>query len=273
MSDTTYTSAEYTMGYSEEFRQMLNRRSARTHAAYLLPHLSSGQRMLDFGCGPGTLSVGLAKAVEPGELHGIDMKESEIELARAAAAGGGHENATFHVGDVTDLPFEDDYFDVAHCHTVLMHVPDTAATLQEVRRVLKPGGLVASREAIVASSFMEPVPEALHRAWDTFARLVAANRGHPQIGKHLKARFLEAGFTDIRASASFDVFGTPEDVAFFHTFVTGWFLSPDVVAAATKHGLATHEQFDEWRRALGEWKDHPGAFGVVAFGECLATND
>ena len=215
MSETTSMSADYTMGYSEEFRQMLNRRSARTHAAYLLPHLSSGQKLLDFGCGPGTISVGLAKAVEPGELHGIDMEESEIELARAAAAGGGHDNATFHVGDVSDLPFEDDTFDVAHCHTVLMHVPDTEATLKEVRRVVKLGGHIASREMIASASFMAPVPESLESAWEVFTKLIAANRGHPQMGRELKARFIEAGFTDIRASASFDEFSTPEDVAFF----------------------------------------------------------
>ena len=272
MSETTSTSADYTMGYSEEFRQMLNRRSARTHAAYLLPQLSSGQKLLDFGCGPGTISVGLARAVEPGEVHGIDMEESQIDLARAAAEAGGHANATFHVGDVTDLPFEDDTFDVAHCHAVLMHVPDTAATLKEVRRVLKPGGLIASREVIVASSTMAPAADALQGAWDTFAKLIAGNRGHPQMGRELKAWFIEAGFTDIRASASFDVFSTPEDVVFLRTFAGGWFFSPDVVAAATKYGLATQEQFDEWRRAMDEWKDEPGAFGCIAFGECLATN-
>ena len=107
------TESSYTMGYSDEFRQLLDRRSAQTHAAHLLPHLEPGQRVLDFGCGPGTISVGLASAVEPGELHGIDMEESQIELASAAARAGGHDNATFHVGDVTALPFDDDYFDVA----------------------------------------------------------------------------------------------------------------------------------------------------------------
>ena len=86
MAEDTYTSADYTMGYSEEFRQMLNWRSAQSHAGYLLPHLASGQKLLDFGCGPGTITVGLARAVEPGEVHGIDMEESQIALARAAAA-------------------------------------------------------------------------------------------------------------------------------------------------------------------------------------------
>ena len=80
MSENTCTSADYTMGYSEEFRQMLNWRSARSHAAYLLPHLASGQKLLDFGCGPGTITVGLARAVEPGDLHGIDMEESQYSL-------------------------------------------------------------------------------------------------------------------------------------------------------------------------------------------------
>ena len=67
--------SNYTMGYTEEFLQLLDRRSAKTHASYLLPHLEPGMRVLDFGCGPGTISVGLAMAVDPGELHGIDMEE------------------------------------------------------------------------------------------------------------------------------------------------------------------------------------------------------
>ena len=104
MADQGSAESSYTMGYSEEFLQLLHRRNAERHAAYLLPHLRPSLRVLDFGCGPGTISVGLARAVEPGELHGIDMEESQIGLARSAAESGGHANTTFHVGDVTDLP-------------------------------------------------------------------------------------------------------------------------------------------------------------------------
>ena len=270
MPDQEPTTSNYTMGYSEEFRQLLNRRSLETHAAHLIPHLKPGLRVLDFGCGPGTISVGLARVVDPGEAHGIDMEESQIDLARAAAEAGGHANATFHVGDVTALPFEDNSFDAAHCHAVLMHVPDTKAALAEVKRVLKPGGIISSREFIVASSFLEPGHENTVEAWATFAKLLAGNGGHPQMGKELKKVFLDAGFTNIKATASFDSFGTAEDVAFLHGFICDWFYMPQVIAAATAFGLATEEQFAVWRAAIDDWRDSPGAFGALAFGEAIA---
>ena len=259
------------MGYSEDFLQLLDRRSAETHATYLLPHLKPGLRVLDFGCGPGTITVGLARAVDPGEVHGIDMEESQIGMARSAAGAGGHSNATFHVGDITALPFEDNVFDVAHCHAVLMHVPDTRAVLSEVKRVLKPGGIIANREMFVESSFLEPSGENFGAAWATFSRLLAANGGHPQMGKELKNTFLEAGFSDISVGGSFDFFGTAEDVAFLHRFIMDWFYSPNVIEAATKYGLATHEQFDTWKQDLYDWRDAAGACGGFAFGEIIAS--
>ena len=271
MPDQTQTTSDYTMGYSEEFLQLLDRRSAETNAAYLLPHLKPGLRVLDFGCGPGTITVGLARAVDPGEVHGIDMEESQIGMAHSAAEAGGHANVTFHVGDVTALPFDDNVFDVAHCHAVLMHVPGTAAVLSEVKRVLKPGGIVASREMFVESSFLEPSDENVGEAWATFSRLLAANGGHPQMGKELKNTFLEAGFSDLQASGSFDFFGSAEDVAFLYAFIMDWFYSPNVIEAATKYGLATHEQFDMWKQGLDEWRDAAGACGGFAFGEVIAS--
>ena len=267
----TEQTSTYTMGYSDEFRQLLDRRSMETHAAHLVPYLRSGLRVLDFGCGPGTISVGLARAVDPGEVHGVDMEESQIELARAAAEAGGHKNAKFHVGDVTSLPFEDNSFDVAHCHAVLMHVPDTSGALAEVKRVLRPGGIIASRETVVASCFAEPTTDTLRSGWTVFGNLIAANGGHPQMGRELKNYLVEAGFIDVQASASFDVFNTPDDVAFLHGFIIDWFFSPAVIAAATAYGLATHEQFEEWRAALEQWRGHAGALGAIAFGEAIAT--
>ena len=266
--------SQYTMGYDPEFTQLLDRRNAESHAGYFLPSLKPGFRVLDFGCGPGTISVGLAEAVgADGELHGIDLEESQIETARAAALAGGHDNATFHIGDATNLPFEDGYFDAAHCHTLLNHVPDTRAALAEVRRVLKPGGTLGCRELFVASSFVEPSAEIIEEGWAIFTRLLAANGGHPQMGKRLRGALMEAGFSDIRADASFDFFDTPADVAFLHAFIMDWFFSPRVTGAAVMLGLATPERLDEMREALAEWRDAPSACGAFAFGEALAVSD
>lgn len=259
----------YTMGYNDEFQKMLDRRNAKINAAHLLPYLEPGLHVLDLGCGPGTISVGLADAVKPGELHGIDREESQIEMARAAASAGGHSNAFFQTGDVTDLPFGDDSFDVAHCHALLMHVPHTRAVLAEVKRVLKPGGLISGRELIGSSSFAEPELGGLSDVWRTFLGLLEANGAHPEMGKELKRALLEAGFTGIHASASFESFSTAEDVAFFHASAGGWFFSSDTVETAEKHGLATREQFENWRRMMDEWKESPGAFAAIAWGEAL----
>ena len=271
MTDQAAPEPGYTMGYNEEFQQLLRRRAAPTHATHLLERLEPGMRVLDFGCGPGSISVGIAEAVAPGELHGIDMEESQIAMARDAATAGGHGNATFHVGDITDMPFDDGYFDAAHCHAVLMHVPDTAAALAEVRRVLKPGGIIAAREMITDSCFLEPTPPEVHAAWTGFAKLLAANGGHPQLGKELKQALIDAGFADIRATASFDSFGFDEDVAFFQGFIDDWLFQPHIIDAAVQHGLATRAEFDVWRAGIAAWRTHPGAFGVLAFGEAVGV--
>lgn len=128
---------DYIMGFSDESLEPLRRFTLENGASYLLGHLRPGLRVLDFGCGPGTISTGLARAVAPGELHGVDMEESQIELARSMAKEHGTGNTIFDVGDVTDLDLEGDYFDIAHCHNVLMHVPDTAGVLAEIKRVLR----------------------------------------------------------------------------------------------------------------------------------------
>ena len=61
-------------------------------------------------------------------------------------------------------------------------------------------------------------------------------------------------------------------VAFLHTFISDWFYSPDVIAAATKYGLAAQQQFDDWRLALDQWMSHAGAVGALGFGEGIAKS-
>ena len=269
----TVSTSTYTMGYGPEFRKLLERRNAADCAAHLLPHLRPGMRLLDLGCGPGTISVGLADAVAPGELHGIDIEPSQVVMAGAAARAGGHGNAGFRTCDAADLPFGDATFDAAHCHALLNHVPDTQAVLAEVKRVLKPGGLFAAREVVCDSFIFEPALDfgGLDdgAAWATFLKLLAANGGHPQMGRELKAVFVAAGFTDVDATASFGTYASTDDLRFLHDLMAGWFFAPRTMEAAIGHGLASEEDFEGWRRSLDDWVDEPGAFAAVAWGETI----
>ena len=95
----------YVIGYTPSSEQLFSRRTAASHAGYLLPYLKAGMKVLDIGCGPGSISVGLADAVVPGELYGIDMEQSQVEFAVAAARKGEHDNARFQVGDAGGQAF------------------------------------------------------------------------------------------------------------------------------------------------------------------------
>ena len=270
MAQLESSTPDYTLGSVEAFVRRQRHNTAENCAAHLLPHLKPGLRVLDFGCGAGGISVGLAKAVHPGELHGVDMEQSQIGLARAAAEDSGCHNATFHVGDVTSLPFEDGYFDVAHCHNVLLHVPGTGAVLSEVRRVLKPGGLISCRELMFGSSFAHPGPEHIRKVWEMYVDVLEADDGHPEIGMDLKNRLLMAGFANVRASMSFSTFSEPEEISALHELVTKGFLSQAITEAAMKYRAWTEGMTQEVKEAWDEWRDHPGAVAAFAYGQALA---
>ena len=187
------------------------------------------------------------------------------------AAAQGQGNAKFHVGDVTDLEFADNFFDVAHCRSVLMHVPDTAAALSEVKRVLKPGGVIACREMICESSFTHPDFGIMRRSWDMFEDLVAADDGHPQMGKDMKGHILEAGFVNVQMTASFSVYNSPAEIAAIHRVASQWLLSSETVAVALKYGASSEKLASDLKAAYDRWKEDPGAFFAFAYGEAIAN--
>src|SRR6185503_5237822 len=103
-------------------------------------------RVLDVGCGPGTITLGLAQLVAPGEVVGIDLQPSLIERARALAATREQTNARFEIADVYGLPFADECFDAAFGNGVLMHLAEPVRALAQIRRVLRPGGIIGIRD-------------------------------------------------------------------------------------------------------------------------------
>ena len=272
MADNTpeTSTPNYTIGY-EDLAKVYIRRSAEKEAAYLLPHLKPGMRVLDIGCGPGSISVGLALAVAPGEFQGIDMEQSQIDIATSVAQEAGLSNAQFQVADALALPFPDDYFDAVHCNAILVHIPDTSAILAEIYRVLKPGGILGSRDPVFDSCFIEPDIGNLSRLYVLCSAVFISNGGHPQMGKELGGRFSEAGFSSIEFGATVDSWfppSMPGAPSASDEFV-GALLGQPMSDPAIKQGLATKEQFEQWRKDFATWRDSPGACGGFLWGEAI----
>ena len=91
---------------------------------------------------PGTITAVLAALTAPGRA-GVDAAEDVLTEARSAAERRGLSNVSFETGDVGRLSFADSSFDVVHAHQLLQHLADPVAALGQMRRVCRPGGVVA----------------------------------------------------------------------------------------------------------------------------------
>lgn len=136
----------YAFGYSPAAVGMMESRSVDANARFFLDHLEPGMHVLDIGCSPGSITVGLAAAVTPGQVVGIDIEPSQVALGQDRAASLGLGNCRFETGSVYDLPLPDHSMDAVFGHTILMQFSELDPVLAEVKRVLKPGGLVGFRE-------------------------------------------------------------------------------------------------------------------------------
>src|SRR6187402_1236522 len=84
-STPTGAAAAYIQRDNAEFERQVAARTATHDAAFLLPHLRPGMALLDVGCGPGSITVGLAEAVAPGSVTGVDLQAAQVEQSRALA--------------------------------------------------------------------------------------------------------------------------------------------------------------------------------------------
>jgi SAM-dependent methyltransferase len=260
--------AFYTHGHHDSVLRSHRWRTAENSAAYLLDRLTPGLRVLDVGCGPGTITIGLAARVGPALVLGVDADEGVVEQARTAARRA-NVDVSFRAGDVYRLDVPDASFDVVHAHQVLQHLGDPVAALAEMRRVCRPGGLVAARDAVYATMTWSPAEPALDRWLALYCRLARLNGGEPDAGRELLSWARRAGLTDVRPSASAWCFATPEDRAWWAGTWAVRVTESALARQAVDRGLATSVELaalaDGWRR----WAAHEDGWFAVLHGEVV----
>jgi ubiquinone/menaquinone biosynthesis C-methylase UbiE len=132
--------------------------------ARLLLALGKGDTVLDVACGPGNFSREFARAVAPDGLAvGIDASQTMLQRGAAEVARSGPANLALIRGDATALPFPDQRFDAVCCFAALHLFDDPFAGLDEMQRVLVPGGRIALMTSIRRQLTIRPLKQVIER--------------------------------------------------------------------------------------------------------------
>src|SRR5580693_789926 len=244
------SSDTYLHGHHDSVLRSHRWRTAENSAGYLLARLAADARILDVGCGPGTITADLAARVPDGQVTGIDAAGDVLAMAKAEADRRGLANIGFEAGDVYALDFADDTFDVVHAHQVLQHLTDPVAALIEMRRVCRPGGLIAARDGDYGGMFWFPDDAGLTE-WQALYRNVArAIGGEPDAGRRMLSWARQAGFETVEASAS----------AWCYTGLGD---------RAVEHGLATRDDLERLAQGWRRWAASEDGWFLIPHGEIL----
>lgn len=184
--------------------------AAETERTYLMPeivrqraqtiaalNLRAGERVLDMGCGMGLLTRELALAVGPqGHVLGIDNSQPMLTLAERRCSDLPH--IKLMNGSADAIPQPDNSFDAITCTQLLLYLPNVAQTIQEMHRLLKPGGRIAIIETDWRNVLLEcddqPFMRQLFAAWE-------ASIASPNLPGQLEAHLITAGFIAVKVDA------------------------------------------------------------------------
>jgi ubiquinone/menaquinone biosynthesis C-methylase UbiE len=263
--------AVYTHGHHESVLRSHRWRTAANSAAYLLDRLRPGQSLLDVGSGPGTITADLAALVAPGRVTAVDAAPEVLDEARQVLAERSAGNVDLAVADVHALPYPDGSFDVVHAHQVLQHLTDPVRALRELRRVCRPGGVVAARDSDYAAMTWYPEVPALEEWRALYHRLARANGGEPDAGRRLLAWARQAGFDEITSSASAWCYATPEARAWWAGVWSERITRSAIARQALAGGHATEQDLRRLAGGWHAWADAADGWFAVLHGEILCT--
>ncbi|GEK80840.1 methyltransferase domain-containing protein [Agrococcus baldri] len=266
------SAATYSHGHDASVVDAHAARTVANSAAYLSPLLEPGMRILDVGCGPGSITIDLARRVGPsGRVLGIDASAEVVETARVAAARAGVANVEFRVGDAYEPPAPDaaggERWDVVHAHQVLQHLGEPVAALRAWRDA---GHLVAAREVVYSATTIHPLTPELQRWRELMVALQGANGGDGDAGARLKAWARAAGCTQIETDAETWCFESERGRAFWGGQWVERALRSSFAEGTERHGLADARERQAISDAWGAWSRDEDGWMAMLHGWILA---
>lgn len=228
-------------------------------------------KILDVGCGPGTITADLAALVPDGQVIGLEHAPEVLKQAQSTVDERGLTNIQFAVGDVHALDYPDDSFDVVHAHQVLQHLGDPVQALQEMRRVTKPGGIVAIRDADYSAMTWYPEIDGMQEWQELYLQVARSNGGEPDAGRRLHAWARQAGFDpkQVTATASAWCFYTPEERAWWSGLWADRVVASAFARNAIDKGHATEDELKWISQIWRQWGAMEDGWFAVLHGEII----
>ncbi|WP_216213540.1 methyltransferase domain-containing protein [Amycolatopsis aidingensis] len=163
-------------------------------AGFVLPLLRPGMRVLDVGCGAGSITFGLESATQGVQLFGADESLGDFVPAKPESS-----TVDFVAAAAESLPFPAASMDVVFAHALFERIPDPAAVLGEFARVLRPGGVLALSTSDWSRAKIRPRTANVDAALRGHQLLRRRAGGNPFAGRRIAEQVQRAGFTDVRA--------------------------------------------------------------------------
>ena len=259
----------YVLGYGDASVNWMAARKASTHAAFFLPFLTSGMRLLDCGCGPGTITVDLASMVAPEMMQAIDIEAPQVEITRQRAQDLGLENLEVNQGSILDLPFEASSFDAVFISAVIGNISDAETALAEAYRVLKPNGLLGIREFDHSGNLVHPMTDVMCRSIQVYEDVRAHSGCSRNFGRQLRGSLQKTGFEIEYINALYENFGEKAAVKAHGEGIKGLF-EQDLGRQALSLGFATEDELKAIIECWQNWGDDPESFFAAAWVEAVA---
>jgi ubiquinone/menaquinone biosynthesis C-methylase UbiE len=257
----------YSQSNNPGFEAIMALRTAEQEGKFFLQYLRPDMRVLDVGCGPGSITLGFANAVETSEAVGVDLQQPQIDQARALAAKKGVTNVQFETADVYSLPFSNDAFDAIFANAVLWHLREPLKALAEIRRVLKPGGIIGVRDCDWGGRIYAPATSRLDEWFELTVQIRRRNGGDPFLGRKLRSLLREAGFTISKTSVSSWTAGTLDEVQLFATFLKAQLQG--FAKTAQEAGWMTQAEINSVSAEIDAWSSSPDAFYLDTYCEAI----
>lgn len=222
-------SKSYFLGTGDEASKRLDLQHEIFFGKLAFPHLEKaglkeGHTVFDIGCGSGVMTLELAKRVgKKGHVYGIDISQAQLDYAKRKIENAGLNNVTFIKDDITDpknLP--ENVADLIYIRLVLMHLKDPTIAIENMKSILKPGGIIASLEGYNQRACSNGKSDVMKRVMDLLFNMKKHNGLDYNVAKKIEKIFEEGQFSHIESYETENKMSAKDSVLLAYMSFSEW---------------------------------------------------